>query len=104
MNLKIYSINNCKYCSSLMDSLSSHGIQYEVIKVLRADELGENGEMTFAEWLQKEPDVPIIDRCRFPQVYIDDKYIGGMKETIRHLYAAVENETKQKCENDDEEE
>ena len=50
--------------------------------------------MTFAEWLQKEPDVPIIDRCRFPQVYIDDKYIGGMQETIRHLYAAVENETK----------
>tara|TARA_Y100000385_G_C12712516_1_gene475207 strand:+ start:269 stop:502 length:234 start_codon:yes stop_codon:yes gene_type:complete len=77
-----------------MDSLSAHGIEYEIIKVLRADEVGENDEMTFAEWLQKEPDVPILDRCRFPQVYIDNNYIGGMQETIRHLYATAKNETK----------
>jgi glutaredoxin len=95
MNLKIYSVSDCKYCSVLMDTLSAHGIQYEIVKVLKADELPVDGdEMPFAEWISNGPDVPIIQKCMFPQVYIDGEYIGGMKDTIRHLYGAVQNETK----------
>ena len=46
--------------------------------------------MPFNEYIELEPDVELTKKCIFPQVYIDDNYIGDMKDTLNYLF----NETK----------
>jgi glutaredoxin len=83
MVVKIYSINNCPYCNVLKEILNTSGISYEEVKVLR---MGEEGDgISFTEYIQMEPSVPLIQRCNFPQVYIDEEYTGDIKSTLRHL-------------------
>lgn len=88
MDVKIYSINNCKYCDTLKYVLSQSGIPFTEVKVLRLVEEGDG--MPFEEYIELEPDIPLAKKCIFPQVYLDGKYIGNMKETLHYLH----NETK----------
>lgn len=88
MEVKIYSVDNCRYCDVLRNVLINSGIAFTEVKVLRLTETGEG--MPFSEYVELEPDVPLIKKCSFPQVYLDGKYIGNMQETLRHL----NNETK----------
>lgn len=88
MEVKIYSIANCKYCQVLQEVLNQSNIPHEVIRVLR---MGESGEgMLFSEYMNITKDIPMIQKCSFPQVYIDGKHIGDIKSTLRYL----QNETK----------
>lgn len=88
MQVKIYSVDNCRYCDVLRNVLTQSNIPFTEIKVLRLTEIGEG--MPFSEYVELEPDVPLIKKCSFPQVFLDGKYIGNMKDTLHYLY----NETK----------
>lgn len=83
MGVKIYSINNCQYCNVLKEILDTFKISYEEVKVLRVGEEGDG--ISFNEYIQMDPSLPLIQRCNFPQVYIDEKYTGDIKSTLRHL-------------------
>ncbi len=86
MTVKIYSINNCQYCDTLKQILTKSLIPYEEVKVIR---MGEEGVgIPFSKYLELEPDIPLIQRCTFPQVYIDGKYTGDIKSTLRYIQDA----------------
>ncbi|NDB57781.1 hypothetical protein EB001_04985 [bacterium] len=86
MVVKIYSIKNCQYCDVLKEVLTKSSIPYEEIKVNR---MGEEDEgISFSQYLELEPNIPLIQRCAFPQVYIDEKYTGDIKSTLRYLQNA----------------
>lgn len=83
MEVKIYSIADCKYCEILQQILEQSNITHEVIRVLR---MGEHGEgMPFSEYMKIVKDLPLIQRCSFPQVYIDGKHTGDIKSTLTYL-------------------
>ena len=83
MTVKIYSINNCQYCDTLKEILTASLIPYEEVKVIR---MGEEGEgILFSKYLELEPAIPLIQRCTFPQVYIDGKYTGDIKSTLGYI-------------------
>ena len=88
MEVKIYSINDCKYCDALKTVLLESFIPFIEVKVRR---LSEGEGMSFAEYLELEPDIPVAKRCIFPQVYFDGKYVGNMQDALDYLY---KNETK----------
>jgi glutaredoxin len=88
VEVKIYSVDNCRYCETLKHVLIQSQIPFTEVKVLRLTETGEG--MPFSDYVNLEPDVPLIKKCSFPQVYLDGKYIGNMSETLRYL----NNETK----------
>ena len=88
MEVKIYSVDNCRYCETLKHVLIQSQIPFTEVKVLRLTETGEG--MPFSDYVSLEPEIPLNKKCFFPQVYLDGKYIGNMSETLRHL----NNETK----------
>jgi glutaredoxin len=83
MEVKIYSISDCKYCEGLKQILDQFKIEYQEVKVLRADETGEG--ISYNDYLNLEPSIPLLMRCTFPQCYIDGKYTGSIQSTLRHL-------------------
>ena len=90
MEVKIYSITDCKYCDTLKTVLLESFIPFIEVKVRRLSE-GEGEGMSFSEYLELEPDIPVAKRCIFPQVYFDEKYVGNMQDALDYLY---KNETK----------
>jgi glutaredoxin len=83
MKVKIYSINNCKYCELIKSIFDDQSISYEEIKVLR---MGESGSgISFAEYLSLREDIPVAKKCNFPQIYVDDEYIGDLKSAITYF-------------------
>lgn len=90
MEVKIYSINDCKYCEALKTVLLESFIPFIEVKVRRLVE-GEGEGMSFTDYLELEPDIPVAKRCIFPQVYFDGKYVGNMQDALDYLY---KNETK----------
>lgn len=85
MRVRIYSISNCKYCTILKETLKTSQIPFDEVKVRRLSETTGEG-MPFNEYIELEPDVELEKKCIFPQVYIDDKYIGDMKDTLSYLF------------------
>lgn len=83
MEVKIYSIANCKYCEVLEQILTQSNIKHTTIRVLRMGEQGEG--MSFSEYMNISKDISMIQKCSFPQIYIDGKHIGDMKSTLRYL-------------------
>lgn len=90
MRVRIYSISNCRYCNILKEVLTTSLIPFDEVKVRRLVDTDDSEGMPFNEYIELEPDVELAKKCIFPQVYIDDKYIGDMKETLNYLF----NETK----------
>ena len=90
MRVKIYSISNCRYCNILKEVLTTSLIPFDEVKVRRLVDTDDSEGMPFDEYIKLEPDVELAKKCIFPQVYIDGKYIGDMKETLNYLF----NETK----------
>jgi glutaredoxin len=89
MEVKIYSISDCRYCDTLKTVLIQSNIAFTEVRVCRLVEQECVG-MSFSEYVELEPDIPLAKKCVFPQVYLDGKYIGNMQETLRYLH----NETK----------
>ena len=90
MEVKLYSISNCEYCDALKTVLLESYIPFVEVRVRRLVE-GEGEGMSFSEYLKLEPDIPVSQRCIFPQVYFDGKYVGNMQDALHYLY---KNETK----------
>ncbi len=83
MEVKIYSIANCNYCEVLKKVLIEQNIPHEIIRVIRPGEQGDG--ISFTEYMEITKDIPLIQRCSFPQVYIDGTHTGDIKSTLRYL-------------------
>jgi glutaredoxin 3 len=71
-NVVVYSMNNCGYCEAAKSLLNSKSIPFEEINIssnpeARADLVAKTGHRTM------------------PQIFIDDKFIGGYTELKAHL-------------------
>ena len=85
-NVKIYSIENCKYCLLAKELLKENNISYEEVLL---------DEKTKAEYVQNVNTNCEGDQCvlvtkenrvkTFPQIYLDDKRIGGYSELKKLL-------------------
>lgn len=71
MKIEMYTGNNCKYCEMAKMLLASKGMAFETVNVHE----NPNG----LEVLQKN------GLRTVPQVWIDDKYIGGYTELHTYL-------------------
>jgi len=67
--VEIYSKSNCSYCVMAMNFFDSKGISYEVYS---ADD-----QNVFKEMLERNPSARTV-----PQIFIDDKSIGGYTDLI----------------------
>ena len=65
----IYSRTNCSYCVMAMNFFDSKGINYDVYS---ADD-----PKIFQEMLERNPQARTV-----PQIFIDDKLIGGYTDLI----------------------
>tara|TARA_B100001250_G_scaffold135625_1_gene116033 strand:- start:910 stop:1140 length:231 start_codon:yes stop_codon:yes gene_type:complete len=68
--VEIYSKSNCSYCVMAMNFFDSKGISYEVYS---ADDPN-----IFEEMLSRNPQARTV-----PQIFIDDKLIGGYTDLIK---------------------
>ena len=68
----VYSKNGCGFCDKLTQFMESKGVNYEKFN------LGD--DYTQEEFLYK-----FGRSSTFPQVVMDNKKIGGMKDTVRFL-------------------
>ncbi len=67
--VEIYSRTNCSYCVMAMNFFDSKGINYDVYS---ADD-----PKIFQEMLERNPQARSV-----PQIFIDDKLIGGYTDLI----------------------
>jgi len=89
MDVKIYTVNDCGHCEMLKNVLNDNGVPFTEIKICRLTESHDG--MPFMDYIRMEPDVSMIKKLKFPQVYFDDEYIGDMRDALHYLH---ENETK----------
>ena len=68
--VEIYSKSNCSYCVMAMNFFDSKGISY---KVYSADDPN-----IFDEMLKRNPQARTV-----PQIFIDDKLIGGYTDLVK---------------------
>jgi glutaredoxin len=68
---KIYSKDNCTYCSKAKYLLNSYGRPYQEIKI------GE--DISLDDFRVLFPDAKTV-----PQILLDDKYIGGYTQLEAH--------------------
>lgn len=71
MNIKIYTKTNCVWCVKAKQLMNDLGLRYEELKL---------GEDYTKEELRDKMNLTDWERLFLPQVYIDDKRIGGYEE------------------------
>ena len=69
--VEIYSRSNCTYCVMAMNFFDSKGIKYDVYS---ADD-----PKIFEEMLERNPQARTV-----PQIFIDDKLIGGYTDLVEN--------------------
>ena len=67
--VEIYSRTNCSYCVMAMNFFDSKGINYDVYST--------DDPAIFQEMLERNPQARTV-----PQIFIDDKLIGGYTDLI----------------------
>ena len=68
----VYSKNGCGFCDRLTDFMKTKGISYEKFNL--------GIDFTTEEFLNQ-----FGKQSTFPQVMVENKHIGGMKDTVRFL-------------------
>jgi len=68
----VYSKSGCGFCDKLTSFMDSHGIVYEKFTL--------GTEYTQEDFLTK-----FDSNSTFPQVTLDNRRIGGMKDTVRYI-------------------
>ena len=68
----IYSKDGCGFCSRLTEFMDKNNIKYESFHL--------GIDFTTEEFVSK-----FGYNSTFPQVHVDNKNIGGMKDTVRYL-------------------
>ena len=71
IKVEIYSRSNCSYCVMAMNFFDSKGIKYDVYS---ADD-----PKVFEEMLVRNPQARTV-----PQIFIDDKLIGGYTDLVEN--------------------
>ena len=71
-NIKIYTIDNCKYCKKTKNKLDELNISYETIEVANEDKSKVLDELNTGS-------------RTYPQIFINEKYIGGFSDLIEYL-------------------
>lgn len=79
-NITIYTTDYCPYCHSAKALLRSRGLSYTEIDVSR--DLEKRDEM-----------IERSGRRTVPQVFIDDKHIGGNDDLHRYVRNVLDAET-----------
>ena len=69
--VEIYSKTNCSYCVMAMNFFDSKGIEYDVYSTDNPD--------VFNEMIKRNPSARTL-----PQIFIDDKLIGGYTDLIEN--------------------
>ena len=69
--VEIYSKSNCSYCVMAMNFFDSKGIKYDVYSTDNPD--------VFNEMIKRNPSARTL-----PQIFIDDKLIGGYTDLIEN--------------------
>ena len=69
--VEIYSKTNCSYCVMAMNFFDSKGIKYDVYSTDNPD--------VFNEMIKRNPSARTL-----PQIFIDDKLIGGYTDLIEN--------------------
>ena len=72
MKVIIWSKYNCPYCDQAKEFAKLRGIQVEERKI------GDG-------WTKEELLEAVPTARSVPQIFVDDKYIGGLKEFVEHL-------------------
>lgn len=73
MKAIVWSKDNCSYCTSAKQLLASKGIEYEERNV-------SQGPWTREQLLEAVPNARTV-----PQIFIDEKYVGGFQEVRNFL-------------------
>jgi len=68
----VYSKEGCGFCARLTEFMKTKGIRYEKF------DLGT--DFSTQEFIAK-----FGKQCTFPQVIVENKHLGGMKDTVRFL-------------------
>ena len=68
----VYSKDGCGFCDKLTNFMESKGVNFEKFN-LNDDFTGEEFRYKFGQ------------ASTFPQVVLDNKHLGGMKDTVRFL-------------------
>ena len=68
----VYSKDGCGFCNKLTEFMKNKGISYEKFN------LGK--DFTTQEFIHK-----FGKQSTFPQVIVENKHLGGMKDTVRFL-------------------
>ena len=68
----VYSKNGCGFCDRLTEFMKTKGISYEKFNL--------GTDFTTEEFLNQ-----FGKQSTFPQVIVENKHIGGMKDTVRFL-------------------
>ena len=69
--VEIYSRSNCSYCVMAMNFFDSKGIKYDVYST--------DDPKVFEEMLERNPQARTV-----PQIFIDDKLIGGYTDLVEN--------------------
>ena len=77
MNIKVYTKNMCGYCTMAKNYLTNKGIEFEAINI---EETPEARDFVINE-----------GHRTMPQIYIDNKSIGGYQQLIELDPSSFEN-------------
>lgn len=72
MKVLIYGKSDCIYCDKALEACDYHGLAYSYKSV--------SHEVYLKELKEKLPDVKTV-----PQIWVDDKHIGGYTEFLTYI-------------------
>jgi len=85
-NVKVYSVSNCKYCTMAKNLLDKNNIVYDE-ELLTSDT--KSDFINSVNTMCNGDTCTLVDKDNrvksFPQIYIDDKRIGGYVELLEYL-------------------
>ncbi len=74
MNVKVYSLTNCMYCDKAKEHLKSIGQEFT--------------EIVYDKKTDMEQIMELVDRTNktsFPQIFVDDEFIGGFEHMLDYF-------------------
>lgn len=72
MDIKIFTMNGCGYCSKMKELMERVGLEYKEYRL--------NRNLTMEEYKKYFP-----DETSFPRLIIDEKPIGDLTESVRYF-------------------
>lgn len=74
---KVFTIKNCQWCEKAKDLLESRGYEVQMVSV--------DNQNTRALWRRNMSKAGYGVPSTVPQIFIDDQYIGGYDDLIKHF-------------------